>query len=228
MTGLWPVARLAVALLCLAAIVRQLIVTVGNAQELWPDQLPTVITNYFSYFTILSNLGAVVTLALGAVWALRTRGGREAEPAWLATLFVCVSTYMIVTGVVYNLLLRSSEITGLAGAWTNEVLHVLGPVFLLVDALVAPRRRTLPWRTVGIAAAFPIAWALYTLLRANLVSSPVTGDPWWYPYPFLDPHLVPGGYLGVAGYIVGIAAVIIAVAAAVTWARRAPGRRVTP
>ena len=32
---------------------------------------------------------------------------------------------------------------------------------------------------------------------------------------FLDPHLVAGGYLGVAGYIVGIAVVITAVAAGV-------------
>ena len=73
------------------------------------------------------------------------------------------------------------------------------PLVLLVDAVLAPRRRPLPWRTIGVVVVFPILWALYTMIRANLVTGPATGDPWWYPYPFLDPHLVAGGYLGVAG-----------------------------
>jgi hypothetical protein len=67
---------------------------------------------------------------------------------------------------------------------------------------------------------FPVAWILYTLVRGPLVTNPVTKDPWWYPYPFLDPHLV-GGYGGVALYVVGIAVALGAVAALVV----AVGRR---
>lgn len=224
MTRVWPFARLAIAALCLASMIQQLINLVANAQQLWPGQVSTAVANFFSYFTILSNIGAVITLTLGAVWLLRTRGSREHEPAWLATLFVCVSTYMIITGVVYNLLLRSAAETG---DWTNEAVHLIGPAFMLVDALVAPRRRTLPWKTLAVAVAFPILWAIYTLIRANLVTSLLTGDPWWYPYPFLDPHLVPGGYLGVSGYIVGIAAAVVGIAALVIRVRRSPAEPVS-
>ncbi|MGW9627251.1 Pr6Pr family membrane protein [Microbacterium sp. NPDC055521] len=84
--------------------------------------------------------------------------------------------------------------------WSNEVLHVVFPLFLLADVLVAPKRRILTWPTLAVIAASPLAWAAYTLVRANLATSPGTGDPYWYPYPFLNPQITPplvhrlGGY----------------------------------
>lgn len=220
----WPYARLAAAVLGFAAIIAQLTRTIQNAVEAdttWGGHLPTVSANFLSFFTIESNLLAAVVLAIGAVWAWTRGRDSEREPRWFAVLLVCVSTYMIVTGIVYNLLLRNVELPqGVTVVWANEVLHVVIPLFLLADVLFAPKRRALPWITMLIAAAFPIVWAVYTLVRANVIIAPATGDPWWYPYPFLDPHLVPGGYLGVSGYIVGIAGAIIGVAAFVVWVAR--------
>ena len=231
MTSWWPWARLAASVLCLAAIIAQLGRTLAIAVEsptAWGAHLPTVIANFFSFFTILSNLSAALVLAVAAVWAWTS--GREItrEPAWLAVSIACAATCMITTGLVYNLLLRGVELPqGSTVPWSNEVLHVVFPLFLLMDVLLAPKRRMLTWRTLAVIAAFPIAWAVYTLLRANQVTSPGTGAPYWYPYPFLDPHLTPGGYLGVAGYIVGIAVAIIAVGSGVIWwsRRRAEARR---
>lgn len=223
----WPYARLAAAILGLAAIIAQLTRTIQNAVEAetaWGGHLPTVAANFLSFFTIESNLLAAIVLAVGAIWAW-TRGRRaEREPGWFAVALLCVSTYMIVTGIVYNLLLRNVELPqGVTVVWANEVLHVVIPLFLLADVLFAPKRRALPWSAVPIAAIFPIAWAAYTLIRANMIIAPATGDPWWYPYPFLDPHKVPGEYLGVSGYIVGIAVAIVAVATLVVWVGRRRG-----
>lgn len=226
MISWWPYARLAAAALGLTAIIRQLTLAIGNAlraDTAWAGHVPTVVANFFSYFTILSNLIAVATLIIAAVWMLRTRPSTQAEPAWLATLLVCASTYMIVTGIVYNALLRHISIAGISDVWTNETLHVVIPLAMLADVLFAPRRRSMPWRTVLTAAAFPIVWAVYTLVRANVITAPATGTPWWYPYPFLDPNLPGASYLTVAGYIVGIAAAIIAVAAFVVWVGRRRG-----
>lgn len=223
MTTWWPYLRLAAAGLALAAIVRQLSLAVGNAREAstaWGGHVPTVVANFFSYFTILSNLLAAVVLIVGAIWMMRHRHVAAVEPAWLATLFACATTCIVVTGVVYNLLLRSISIAGISDVWTNETLHVVIPLILLGDAFLAPQRRALPWRAIAVVVVFPIIWALYTMVRANLVTAPATGDPWWYPYPFLDPHLVPGGYVGVAGYIAGIAVAVTAVAAGVVWLGR--------
>ena len=227
MTTWWPYFRFAAAALGLAAITRQLTLTLSNAANAsteWAGHVPTVTVNFFSYFTILSNLITAFVLVIGGIWALRTRKSADVEPLWLATLFACVSTYMIVTGIVYNLLLRNIPLGGISDVWTNETLHVVIPLVMLADVLFAPRRRALGWNVVLIAAIFPIAWAVYTLIRANLIVGPATGNPWWYPYPFLDPHLTPGGYLGVAGYIVGIAIAIIAVAAFVVWVGRLRSR----
>lgn len=221
-----PFARLGAATLALAAIVAQLAQTLSNAitaDTPWGSHLPTVIVNFFSFFTVLSNLIAAVVLIIAAVWALRNRSA-VTEPHWLATLLMCASTYMIVTGIVYNTLLRGYVLPqGTTVPWSNEVLHLVFPLFLLADVFLAPRRRPLPWSAVGVAAIFPVVWAAYTLLRANAVIAPASGEAWWYPYPFLNPH-VQGGYGGVIAYIIGIAAVIVGVAALVVWA----GRRRVP
>lgn len=227
MTTWWPFARLAAAVLGLAAIVAQLARSIENALAAtteWGQHLPTVAANFLSFFTILSNLLAAIVLIIAAVWALRHHRDTEAEPTWLAVLLACVSTYMIVTGIVYNTLLRGVELPqGVTVPWSNEVLHVVIPLFLLADLLFAPRRRALRWSAVAIVTIFPIVWVVYTMIRANLIIAPATGDPWWYPYPFLNPHLVPGGYLGVAGYIIGIAIAIVGIACIVVWVGRRRG-----
>ncbi len=225
----WPYARLAASVLTLAAVVAQLSRTIGNALNAsteWGGHIPTVAANFLSFFTIESNLIAAAALAVAGVWAL-TRGRDAAvEPRWLAVLLMCASSYMIVTGIVYNVLLRGVELPqGVTVLWANEVLHVVTPLFLLADVLLAPRRRALPWSAVPIAAIYPVVWAVYTLVRGELILAPATGNAWWYPYPFLDPHSLPGGYAGVAGYIVAIAAIIVAVSAFVVWIGR---RRAAP
>ena len=223
---LWAIVRLAAAALLLVGVLTQLTLTVQKtlaATTPYASHLPTVITNFFSYFTILSNVLAVVGLAIAGMWTLRHGREGQTEPRSLAILLACVSTYMITTGIVYNLLLRNIAQVGISVEWINEVLHVIGPIVLLADVLFAPRRRCLGWRVVGVIAAFPIVWAVYTLIRANTIIAPATGTHWWYPYPFLDPHLVAGGYLGVAGYIVVIAVVILAVGAGVVWVSRKRG-----
>ncbi|WP_223623647.1 Pr6Pr family membrane protein [Microbacterium sp. EST19A] len=228
MTTWWPYARLAAAVLAVAAIVAQLarsIEVAGSADTDYGRHMPTVIANFFSFFTIESNVLAAVTLAIGGIWALRQKDAKLVEPRWFAVLLVCASTYMIVTGVVYNTLLRGIPLPqGSTVPWSNEVLHVVIPLVMLLDVLFAPRRRALGWGTVGIAAIFPIVWTVFTLIRANLVTAPATGNPYWYPYPFLDPHQS-GGYVAVGLYVLLIAAIIIGAAALVVWVGRRRGVR---
>lgn len=65
--------------------------------------LPTLAANFLSFFTIESDLLSVIILAIGAIWGW-TNGRRQTrEPGWFAVLLVCVSTYMTVTGILYNL-----------------------------------------------------------------------------------------------------------------------------
>ncbi|MBO0982183.1 Pr6Pr family membrane protein [Microbacterium sp. SD291] len=223
MTTWWPFFRLAGAALAVAAIIAQLSRTMSNAiaaETEWGGHLPTVTANFLSFFTIESNILAAIALAAGGIWALRQKDAATTEPRWLAVLLAFASTYMIVTGVVYNTLLRGIPLPqGGTVPWSNEVLHVVIPLVMLADLLFAPRRRALGWSAVLGAAIFPIVWVVYTLIRANLIIAPATGEAWWYPYPFLNPH-VQGSYGVVALYVIGIAAAIIAVAAFVVWVGR--------
>ncbi|MGW9113756.1 Pr6Pr family membrane protein [Microbacterium sp. NPDC055683] len=217
----WQVLRVAAAVLLLAAVAAQFADSYREAQEAtepYAAHLPTVVANFFSFFTIDSNISSAVVLLLSAVAFWRGRETRVRD-----VLLACVSTYMIITGIVYNTLLRGIESTASVVPWSNEVLHVVGPLFLLADVLLAPRRRALPWTAVWAIVSFPVVWAVYTLLRANAITSPGTGNPWWYPYPFLDPHLQ-GGYGGVALYIIGIAVAMALVGSGVVGVSRLRAR----
>lgn len=219
----WSVLRLAMAAAIAAAVVAQLTLSVSRALQNGQDAA-TVAANFFSFFTILSNTGTAVVLAWAGVWYLTDgrRRAHSAEPRGIALALACVATYMIVTGLVYNLLLRGIELPQGSEPipWSNETLHVVAPAFLLLDVLFAPLRRRLPWRAVWAVIVFPIAWVLYTLIRGPLVVNPITGDSSWYPYPFLNPAEFDNGYAGVAVYVVGIAAAIVAVAFFVVFVSR--------
>ncbi|HYJ49010.1 MAG TPA: Pr6Pr family membrane protein, partial [Microbacterium sp.] len=151
----------------------------------------------------------------------------RSEPRGLAIALASITTYMIVTGLVYNILLRNIELPQGSEPipWSNETLHVVAPVFLLLDLFLGPLRRRLNWNAVVAIAVFPIVWAVYTLVRGPLVTSPITGNPYWYPYPFMDPNNFANGYLGVSVYVVAIAIAIIAVGLLVVWIGRRRGTR---
>jgi hypothetical protein len=217
----FAVLRLVVAVAIVAAIVAQLqrSLTVWHEQRL--HDIAFQFVNFFSFFTIESNIASVVLLAIGASYVFL----RRSDPHWFTLFRVIVVTYMGVTGVVYNLLLRGVEIPqGTTVEWSNEILHVIAPAYLVVDWLFAPGRTPLNWRAIRAIVIFPIVWAAYTLIRAPFAIDERTGKP-WYPYPFLNPGSAPEGYFSVAFYIVLIACVVGLVGAGAIWVSRRRGKR---
>ncbi len=215
MTRIWPYARLAMAALIAVSIVAQLDVTLSGAIDGRRDVVTTA-WNFFSFFTIQSNLIATVALTAAALGALR-HPDRHRDTPVVAVLLAAASTYMIITGVVYNILLRDVTLPqGTTVAWSNEVLHLVGPLFFLLDLLLAVRRRPLPWGSLVLLIGYPILWITYTLIRGPITTNPTTREPWWYPYPFLNPHEL-GGWGPVAGYAVTIAIALALFATAAVW-----------
>lgn len=221
---IWALVRLATAGLMAAAVVAQFVTTFTLTAEKGRD-VQTTLVNFFSFFTILSSCLGVIVMLIGGLWLL-TRGARKQwEPRWMSYVWISVGTYMVITGIVYNLLLRGYVLEqGATVVWANEVLHLIGPIMFLLDLVLCIARRPLGWTAMGVAVIFPIAWVIYTLIRGENVTSPVTGDPYWYPYPFLNPYLQPNGYFGVGTYVIGIAAAILMIAALAVWRTRM-GRR---
>ena len=199
------VLRLAGAAAIVAAIVAQLARSIDNTLDAGGD-VGFVLQNFFSFFTIESNVLAVISLAVGAVLVATGR----AETAGFTVFRLIAVTYMTVTFIVYNLLLRGIELPqGQTVPWSNEILHVVGPLLVVADWLLAPGRTRLEWKRVWAVVIFPIVWAAYTLIRGPIVG--------WYPYPFLNPENSDNGYLSVAFYVILIAVFICTVAAGAIW-----------
>lgn len=189
------VLRILLAVLVLAAIVTQI------TDQLLNDAFDPA--GYFGYFTIQSSLMNVVVLSVGGVLALRL----AAEPELLARVRMSTLSYAVITGVVYNLLLRGLPADGsfVGISWPNEVLHVWAPALIVLDWLLAPGRPALAWKRIWFALVYPLAWLAYALLRGTFTD--------WWTYPFLNPG-EPGGWPSVLIYIVIIAVTIIAISAA--------------
>jgi hypothetical protein len=164
-------------------------------------QLHSVITtggslvNFFSYFTIESNL-----FAAGVVlFAPRAAVFRAA-----ATL------YMTIVGIVFALVLAGDD--SLLAPWINLVFHYVAPSALVLWWLLDPPHLRSSYATLVTSwLAFPVAFALYSLVRGAM-----TG---WYPYPFLDPVTAGAGGVAAAIAAIGIGSAVLA-CAIIAYARR--------
>lgn len=175
--------RLFFAALNIAAIATQLLYSSQYA-------LAFSFVNFFSFFTILSNVFAALVFVMSAFYLLK---GRRPSPTDDILRGASV-LYMAITGVVYATLLTNIDVD-LTLPWVNLQLHYIMPIVVVLDWLYQPQLSKLTWRRIMPWLIFPAFYLCYSLIRGAL-----TG---WYPYPFLNPSDV-GGYGGVALYVAGI------------------------
>jgi carbon starvation protein CstA len=155
-------------------------------------------TEYFAYFTIHTSLIAAVVLAVAGLRELQ--GKADTKALTLARL--SVSTYAIVVAVVYNALLRGTPV--LPGDpdygydWPvlpNEILHVWGPIFILLDFALTVTLTKLKFKQIFWTLLFPLAWLVITIIRGLNTN--------WWAYWFLNPN-EKGGVASVVTFILGI------------------------
>lgn len=165
---MWDWARLAVAVLVLVAVAATVVEAAGRTR-INPF-------NLFGYFTIQSNLLlAALYAALGTVGL----SGRD-QPAGSESARAACVTYIVLVGVVYAALLAPlGAAGGVPVGWANTVLHLVTPIYAVVDWVLVPERRPLADRAVGLILIYPVLWLGVVLLRG--------ATDGWVPYPFLDP-----------------------------------------
>ena len=157
--------------------------------------------NFFGFFTMQSNIILVIVLMVAAVVSLS--GRRQSRSLMLAR--GCATTYIVITGVVYNVLLAGLE-GGVSLAWANSVLHIILPLYAALDWLIFSDRSALAFKKIWVALVYPIVWLIVVTIRG--------ATDGWVPYPFLDPAQ---GYGVVALYALAIAIATV-VFAAIIWA----------
>lgn len=127
---------------------------------------------YLRYFTITTNFGLVWLHGTTAFRLLRGRrlpSGRIYD-AWLV--------YAIVTGITYELLLRSSWSPQGAEFVSDLMLHDVVPLLTLAIWLIGAPRIGVGWRDPLAMLAYPAAYLAMTLVAGAYGEG--------YPYDFLD------------------------------------------
>ena len=159
--------RVAFALLTLCAL--------GWILRAGADVATFSVVNYFSYFTVISNVLTVVVLGIGGVLDPQSERWQLFRGA--------VTLYMVITGIIYAVLLSNIDV-GVADPWTNNVVHRIMPVVILIDWILVPVRKRFSESQSLIWLVFPLVYGIYSLIRGPIVD--------WYPYPFLDPSAAKG------------------------------------
>jgi hypothetical protein len=132
------------------------------------------VVNYFSFFTILTNLLVALVLTVPLV---------AAETAWgrffaSAAMRAGTAVYIAIVGATYSLLLRQLWNPASAGKLADVLLHDAVPLFYVVYWLIFAPKAGLRWKNALLWLMYPMAYMLYTLVRGV-----ITG---WYPYHFID------------------------------------------
>jgi hypothetical protein len=157
-----------VALVSIAALCLQYLLLLRQAQALGGAGMATL--KFFSYFTILSNVGVALVAGAGALG----RGGLLSQPRWRGLVALCIS----VTGLIYAAVLRGLWQPQGWQWWADIGLHDAAPLLYLAWWGFGGRHGGLGWRDLGAWLCFPLGYLAWVLLRGQWV-----GD---YPYPFLD------------------------------------------
>lgn len=164
--------RLLLSLLAFSALITQF-VTRAQVKPFNP-------VNFFSYFTIESNILVAVILLLSSL--VTATFGRSEQ---FGVLRGAATVYILTTGLIYFLLLRGlEESLQTAIPWVNTVLHYIMPLAMILDWVINPPTKTITWKQAASWLVFPLLYVVYSLIRGPFVN--------WYPYPFLDPRI--GGY----------------------------------
>jgi hypothetical protein len=198
------VLRGAIAVLVIAAVVATL-VDVASRTSINP-------LNFFGFFTIQSNL------ILAAVYLLSALASAALGEPTRSPVRADATTYIVIVGIVYATLLAPlEEAGGVPVPWANVVLHLVTPVYGIVDWLLFRDRVRLSLDGLWVVLLFPAVWVVFVLLRG--------ATDGWVPYPFLDPGQ---GYAAVAGYCVVILVAFLVIGAFVFCVSRIGRRVVSP
>ncbi|WP_338839827.1 Pr6Pr family membrane protein [Flavobacterium ginsenosidimutans] len=129
---------------------------------------------FFSFFTILTN--AIVFLC----GAMLLFGGSSKLNSFFkrCTTLTAITVYILIVGIVFNLLLR--PIIDLKGHHliVSEIFHTVVPVLFFFYWLFFVSPEKISFKVIFFWLVYPIIYIFYTLFHGIMTN--------FYPYPFID------------------------------------------
>jgi hypothetical protein len=128
----------------------------------------------FSFFTILTNLLAVISLTVLLLKPLSAWGRFFSKSSVLGAITV----YIAVVGIIYALLLRQLWHPEGWFKLADELLHTVNPLLFIIYWLTFAPKSGLRWKQCLIWLWYPFIYFIYVLIRGA-----ISGE---YPYPFMN------------------------------------------
>lgn len=130
--------------------------------------------NFFSYFTILTNILAALSFTFTAINSESKAGRFFRNPVVQSG----IAMNIIIVGVVYITVLQKLwKPQGLS--WVADIiLHYAVPFIYAVYWLAFVPKGHIQWKHCFIWLIYPAAYFAYSIIRGPIVN--------WYPYPFVD------------------------------------------
>ena len=136
--------------------------------------LTEILTRYFSYFTLLTNL--VVAIVCTSILLLPDSAIGKFSDSY--TTQTAVTTYIVIVGIVYNFVLRPLwKPTGLQKP-VDELLHTIVPVLFLLQWIFFVKKNKLQYMALLPWLLYPLIYVIFVLTRGSFSG--------FYPYPFID------------------------------------------
>ncbi len=140
------------------------------------------LVKFFSYFTILTNLLIAITASFALLLPQTDAGRFCAKPDTITAITV----YIIIVGLVYNLVLRPLYHPVAWGKVADETVHSVVPLLYVVYWLLFATKGSVQWGSAFRWLMYPLLYLIYTFIHGW-----VTG---YYPYPFMEVQHI--GYTG--------------------------------
>ncbi|WP_407520595.1 Pr6Pr family membrane protein [Lacibacter sp. MH-610] len=131
------------------------------------------IIRYFSYFTILTNLLVAISFT-----SLLLPGSRWHSFFSRYTVLTAVTLYILIVGLVYNLVLRSQWNPQGLQLVADNGLHTITPILTLFYWFTYVSAKNIKWAQTVPWLIYPFAYLIYALIRGSFSH--------FYPYFFIN------------------------------------------
>lgn len=135
---------------------------------------PVLTFRFFDYFTVTTN----ITVAATCTVVLLKPDSRYGKFLSKQQTLAAVTVYILVVGLIYNLILRLLWKPEGLQLIVDELLHSVIPVLFLLYWLVYVPKDQLKWKDAWPWLLYPLIYTIYVFIFGA-----VTG---FYPYPFID------------------------------------------
>lgn len=153
------------------AITAQLVMVIENSTRTSTFE---IIFQFFSYFTILSNILVALCFTALLVKSRSFLGRFFTHPMVISGVLV----YIIVVSTVYNLVLKQLWNPDGLQKIVDVVLHNTLPMLFIVHWFFRVPKQDLKWKNAFAWLLFPFAYIVFVLIRGIFSN--------FYPYPFVD------------------------------------------